>query len=1096
MTNTRIFKNKKLYYFISFFLVFFAQIHAGEIVEKLTLSFSNLPLSEAFKRVEVASGYTFFYDVNKTNLQQRVSLNVTNMDIDKAMRDMLTNTDLTFSITNRQIALVFNPRQANTQQQDNPLKWITGTVIDAAGEPVIGANVIEKGNASNGTVTDADGNFSLMVADNAVLQISFIGYITQEISVSPALREGGKSQLITLREDVQGLEEIVVVGYGTQRRSDLIGSVGSVSEKALAGRATLTVEHALQGKVPGVMVTQRSGQPGTAPSVRIRGIGTLNNNDPLYIVDGVPLTSSMEIVNNQDIESIEILKDAASASIYGSRAGNGVVLITTKKGTTTKPTVFYDGNIGYNEASKRLDLLNTAEFTMIMDESYVNSNMSPYWKNVTPRADTDWQDLVFQKGIVHSHSIGVKGRLSNVRYYLAAGYDKQDGTLINTMYKRYSVKSNVEVDVNKNLIVGLNLSYVNRNYTDVDLGNSQGVLQSALRMPPTVPAYNEDGSYGYQTALNEGDAMNPLTSADISRGYNNSYRTLVHVYGEYKILPSLRFRSNFSGDLQNWDYSNYRPTFEQGPQRNTIATLTERYNKDASISFENFLTFDRTFNDLHHVTAMVGQSLITYDVKNTTASKKGFPSDEPYMRYFSAGTEQDQVSGGRNEWALLSYFGRINYSFADKYLFQFNMRADGSSRFGKNNKWGNFPSAAIGWRLSEEQFLKDVEWLSNLKLKGSYGILGTMPTSYYGFTSTLSQMKYTLGTDQNPVIGYFPASVDNHDFKWETIYQTNAGFDMGLWNNKVFFTLEYYSKYTKDILQVLPLPGYSGTSGSLTNIGEMENRGIEFSIGINDRIGDLNYSISGNMATLKNKVVKLFDNDAPITAGESRTEVGRSIGEFYGYITDGIFQNQAEIDAHKVQSLAVPGDIRFKNLNGDDKLDAEDMDFIGSPIPSLTYGANIGLEYKGIDFSLSLMGVGGNSLYYSQKHAMLNGGYAFNKLNAILDRWQKEGDQTKIPRVTTNSQNDNFRQSDFFIEDGSYLRLSNLQLGYTLPLSLTRKIGIQRTRFYLSVNNLYTFTNYSGYDPEITIENPLYGGYDITTYPVPRTVLLGLNLTF
>jgi TonB-linked SusC/RagA family outer membrane protein len=466
------------------------------------------------------------------------------------------------------------------------------------------------------------------------------------------------------------------------------------------------------------------------------------------------------------------------------------------------------------------------------------------------------------------------------------------------------------------------------------------------------------------------------------------------------------------------------------------------------------------------------------------------------LQYFSAGTEQDQVSGSRNDWALLSYFGRLNYSFANRYLFQFNMRADGSSRFGKNNKWGKFPSAALGWRLSEESFLKEVEWLSNLKLKGSYGILGTMPTAYYGFTSTLSQLKYTLGTDQNPVIGYYPASVDNQDFKWETIYQTNIGLDMGLWNNKVSFTLEYYNKYTKDILQVLPLPGYAGTSGSLTNIGEMKNTGVEFSISMNDRIGDLNYSVSGNLSTLKNEVVKLFDNDAPITSGVCRTEVGRSIGEFYGYVTDGIFQNQAEIDAHKVQPLAVPGDIRFKNLNGDDRLNSEDMDFIGSPLPSLTYGVNIGLEYKGIDFALSMTGVSGNSLYYFQKNYLMNGGFPYNKLSAILDRWQKEGDRTGVPRVSTNSQNDNFRTSDFYVEDGSYLRLSNLQLGYTLPLSLTGKLGIQRTRFYLSVNNLYTFTKYTGYDPEITIENPLNGGYDLSAYPVPRTVLLGLNLTF
>jgi TonB-linked SusC/RagA family outer membrane protein len=1060
---------------------------------KITLNLPHTTVKKALDEVKRQTEFSFWYRDEDIDLDRPVSVVADKQDVRMVLNQILATQDLSYSINDRHIIIYpkTEPGEEQPAVRQQQGRGITGMVVDTNGETIIGANILEKGTA-NGTVTDADGNFSLTVAANAVLQVSYIGYVTQEVNVLSDINR------ITIRlvEDSKALEEVIVVGYGFQKRSDLIGSIGSVSEKALAGRATLTVEQALQGKVPGVMVTQRSGQPGATPSVRIRGIGTLNNNDPLYIVDGVPLTNSMEIINNQDIESIEILKDAASASIYGSRAGNGVILITTKKGIAGKPAVFYDGNIGYNEASKRLNLLNTAEFTMIMDESYVNSGMEPFWKSVTPRADTDWQDVIFRRGIVHSHSLGVRGSSNNIRYYLAAGYDKQDGTIVNTTYRRYSVKSNVEVDVHKNLTVGINLNYINRNYADVNMSNNNGVLPSAVRQVPTVPAYNEDGSYGFQAVLNEGDNMNPLNSADITKGVNNSYRTLIHIFGEYRILPSLRFRSNFSGDLENRDYSNFRPTFAQGPQRNTIATLSESNSKSANISFENFLTFDQTFNDTHHVTAMVGQSLITYDTRNISASKRGFPSNEPYLQYFSAGTEQDQVSGGRSDWALLSYFGRLNYSFANKYLFQFNMRADGSSRFGKNNKWGNFPSAAIGWRLSEEQFLKEVEWLSNLKLKGSYGILGTMPTSYYGFTSTLSTTKITMGADQNPVIGYYPASVENHDFKWETIYQTNVGFDIGLWNNKASFSIEYYDKYTKDILQVLPLPGYTGTAGSLTNIGEMKNTGIEFSVGINNRIGDLNYSVNGNLSTLKNEVIKLFDNDAPISSGVCRTEVGRSIGEFYGYVTDGIFQNQAEIDAHKVQPLAVPGDIRFKNLNNDDKLNSEDMTFIGNPVPSLTYGANIGLEYRGIDCSLSLTGVNGNSLYYFQKNYLMNGGFPYNKLSAILDRWQKEGDQTNVPRVSTNSQNDNFRTSDFYVESGSYLRLSNLQLGYTLPVSLTEKIGIRRSRFYISANNLYTFTKYSGFDPEITIDNPINGGYDLSAYPVPRTVLFGLSLTF
>jgi TonB-linked SusC/RagA family outer membrane protein len=894
-------------------------------------------------------------------------------------------------------------------------------------------------------------------------------------------------------EDLQALDEVVVVGYGTQKRSDLIGSVASVSQKELTGRATLTIQQALQGKVPGVMVTQANGQPGNTPTIRIRGIGTLNDNNPLYIVDGVPMTNGMDIINNNDIASIEILKDAASASIYGSRAGNGVILVTTKKGTTDKPIVFYDGNVGYNEASKRLDLLNAKEFAMISDEALVNAGNSPYWNGSTGRADTDWQNEIFRRGLIHSHSVGVRGSKQDVRYYLAAGYDDQDGTLMETSYKRYSIKSNLDVNVTSRLLVGMNLSYLYSNSIGIEQGVNS-VLMNAARMPATVPAYNEDGTLGYPVG-NEGDGQNPIGYAQRSRTYNNSYRALVNIFGEYAFLPELRFRTNFSGDIWNGDYSRFSPTFNEGNAKNQIASLSESYSKNRNITFENTLSYNKTFGKVHNVSAMLGQSVITFDEKSTSASKKGFLSNDESMRYFNAGTESDLVSGGRNDWALLSYFGRVNYNFDNRYLFQFNMRADGSSRFGKNNKWGKFPSAAIGWRLSEEQFLKEVDGLSNLKIRGSYGVLGTMPTAYYGFTSSLSQSKYIMGSSQGVVIGYNPSSVNNDDFKWETTYQTNIGLDVGLWDNKLAFTVEYFNKYTKDILQTLPLPAIAGTSGSLTNIGEMKNTGIEISATVNNRVGDLNYSISGNFATLKNEVMKLFNNDAPISSGNSRTEVGRSIGEFYGYVTDGIFQNQAEIDAYKLQSLAVPGDIRFKDINGDGKLSSDDMDFLGSPIPSITYGLNAGLEYKGIDFSLFLQGVAGNKIYYSGKSYLINGGNTFNKSTEILKRWQKEGDVTSIPRASISNANDNFRRSDLYVEDGSYLRVGNIQLGYSLKPAWVQKVGFQSLRVYVSANNLVTITEYSGYNPEISISNVLGGGDDQITFPVPRTVLFGLNIT-
>jgi TonB-linked SusC/RagA family outer membrane protein len=509
------------------------------------------------------------------------------------------------------------------------------------------------------------------------------------------------------------------------------------------------------------------------------------------------------------------------------------------------------------------------------------------------------------------------------------------------------------------------------------------------------------------------------------------------------------------------------------------------------------LTFDKSFNK-HQVTALIGHSVITYNTKSTSASKTEFTVDDEYLRYFSAGTGVSSLSGGRDEFALMSYFGRVNYNYAGKYLFQANIRADGSSRFGANNKWGQFPSVGVGWRISEEEFLKNVNWLSNLKIKGSYGVLGTMPSQYYGFMSTLAQVKYVMGESQDLVTGYYPGSVDNKDFKWETSYQTNVGFDLGLFKNKLSLTAEYYEKYTKNILQVLPLPLYSGTSSSLTNIGEMKNKGVEISATLNNNAGDFNYTVSANITTIKNTVVKLFDNDSPISSGYTRTEVGHSIGEFYGYVMDGIFQNAAEVAAGARQSdNTVPGDIRYKNLNGDDRIDGEDMAFLGNPIPTFTYGGNIGLEYKGIDFSLSIYGVAGNDIYYESRNALLNGGYGFNKSGEILNRWQKEGDITNIPRVAAvNSSNNNYRVSDLYLCNGSYLRLSNIQLGYTLKSSVTKKIGISRLRIYASANNLATISDYPGFDPEVTIENALSAGIDWFTYPVPRTILFGLNLTF
>jgi TonB-linked SusC/RagA family outer membrane protein len=639
----------------------------------------------------------------------------------------------------------------------------------------------------------------------------------------------------------------------------------------------------------------------------------------------------------------------------------------------------------------------------------------------------------------------------------------------------------------------MNLSYAWRKSTYIDTGVNS-VLMNAVRMPSTVPAYNEDGSLGYPIG-NEGDGQNPIGYAQRSKGPVNTNRLLINIFGDYKILPSLAFHSNFGADINYYRYTHFQPTFQNGNSHNDVNSLYESDSNTNSLSWENTLSFNKKFNN-HDILVMIGNSIITSDYRYISASKSHFISNDDKMQYFDAGTKEDQVYGNRTDWAQLSYFGRINYNYANKYLAQFNIRRDGSSRFGKNNRWGTFPSIALGWRISEENFMKDVKWISNMKLRASYGVLGTQPTAVYGFTTSLDQYKYILGSNQDVVIGYAPSSKSNDDFKWETTDQTNLGLDLGFFKNSLNFTIEYYDKYTKGILQVLPLPSYSGMGGTLTNIGEMKNTGLELTCQYNNHVNDFNYNVGFNFSTLKNTVKKLFNDNSPIYGNYNRTEVGRSVGEFYGFVFDGIFQNQAEIDAYKAQPDAVPGDARFKDLDGNNVINEDDMDFLGSPLPKVTYGINLGFDYKGFDFVLFMQGVGGNKIYYSGKRYLIDGGNNFNKSTDILNRWQKEGDMTNIPRVSVKNSNDNFRRSSLFIENGSYLRINNIQLGYTLKKQWIKPIGLEKVRFYISVNNLATFTKYSGYDPAVDISDVFSPGDDQITYPVSRTFLAGFSLTF
>lgn len=1072
-------------HFLKLIVTFFVTVMACSINlnaqdQIVKINVKNVSLGQLFDEIESQSPYRFSYLTSVLEGQEPVSLTM-NASVKSVLNAAFANRNLKYEVVSDKMIAVTEANQKIGHAV------VTGVVKDDKGEPVPGAFLKQVGGTESALANSA-GQFSLNVPSDASLEVSSIGFQTQIVNIN-----GKKDLRIILKEDHELLEEVVVVGYGKVKRADMIGAVASVDEKATKGRALLSIGDALSGQVAGVSSTTEDGQPGKNPTVRIRGIGSFNSTSPLYVVDGMPLAGDANIINVADIESISVLKDAASASIYGSRAGNGVILITTKKGANKAPVVTFDTKLGVTQVSKKLDLLNAKEFTTISDEALTNCGMEPYWNGSTGRADTDWQDHIFQNGLIQNYLLSVRGGTESVNYYISGGYDNQDGTLYKTGFERYSIKSNVDVNITKKLAVGLNLNYSKRISNDIELGINS-VLMNAVRMPATVPAYNEDGGFGYPIG-SEGDGQNPLGYAERSNANSITDRLLAGAYINYEFIPGLAFRSTISADMNSYQYSKFSPTFSEGSAKNQKSKLDESYSWEKTITWENTLNFNKAFG-VHEISAVLGHSVIQSDYKWTNASKANFINNDPMMRYFDGGTTEDKVTGKREDWALLSLFGRINYTAFGRYMVQANIRGDASSRFGANNKWGVFPSFGLGWRVSEEEWMKDIDWLNNFKLRASWGMTGTMPDSKYGFTTMLGKTEYILGEGQSIAYGYAPSGKSNPDFKWETTTQKNLGVDLGFLNGRLNLSGDFYHKYTKDILQSLPNPSYTGMSGTLTNIGEMKNQGFEFTGSWADTVGDFFYNIGVNFTTQKNEVVKLFEDNSPISSGYSRTEVGHSIGEFYGYVYDGIFQTQEEIDSHKAQPSAVPGEFRFKDLNKDGKLDASDMTFIGNPIPSIYYGINMNFEYKGLDLSILLNGVAGNDIYYSGLTYLINGGNNFNKSKDILNRWQKAGDQTDIPLVAVKSSNNNFRTSSRFVFDGSYLRLSNIQLGYSFTGAWMNAMHISKLRVYVSAANLCTFTKYPGYDPAVTLSSIFSPGNDQITYPVPRNVLGGLTISF
>ena len=1005
---------------------------------------------------------------------------------------------------------------------DQQGKKITGTVIDENGESVIGANVTVKG-TTNGSVTDLDGHFELLnVYENQIIQVSYIGYNTQEIRV-----ESQTQLAITLEVDHQTLDEVVVVGYGTQRKKELTGSVSSLKSTDILKVASNSFTNAIQGKIPGVQISQVSGAPGAGSAVRIRGIGTTSGNDPLYVIDGMPIgsgnmsisgssdnISGLSVINPNDIESIEVLKDAAAAAIYGARAANGVILITTKRGSEGLAKVNYNTHVGMQQLWKKPEFLNATEFATLANELFANSNMDPNPEFANPEAlgkGTDWIDAIFRTAMVQNHDLSVSGGTKNTQASLSLGYLDQDGTLIETWYKRYTGRLTVDLTASDYLKFGSSLSFV---YTEAKGQRNKelrvGIFNLAQQMYPHLGIDDViDGSTAYYTS----QADNPVMRAKSIDNRLANLRMFGNAFGEVQIMKGLKFRSSIGIDALSTKNTEWQPKVERGHYRNLLATLTDTDRRGLNWLIENTLTYSGVFED-HRITALIGQTAQKNQADNLSSTGKDYINETIQVINGSKSSERTS-SGDKSEYTLASYLGRINYSFKDRYLFSASVRRDGSSNFGPTHKWGVFPSASVGWNISEENFMKNINYLHSMKLRASWGQLGNDNIGSFGYFSTVrignNADNYILGPGQGLAVGSSILKPGNPDLKWEASEQLNFGLDVSFLNGRVTAGIDYYIKKTKDMLVALPVSYEAGfqTAPSI-NGGTIENKGLEMVAGYNGSVGDFSWGISANIATLSNKVTSLgvglpivgSSVSGYITLPATYTEVGEEVGYFKGYVVDGIYQSDDEVDL-SYQPNARAGDFRFRDVNKDGVLSDADKVKIGSPWPNFMYGAGIDLQYKGFDLNVALSGVSGNEIFNANKintypMKYFGGSGVVNASKKVLNRWTPGSGRNDIPRLVYNDANGNYANSStFYIEDGSYMRIRNVTLGYTVPVEFIRKTRvISNLRVYVSAQNLFTFTNYSGFDPEVGSTSPLQAGVDDGVYPVPRTWLMGLNVSF
>ena len=966
---------------------------------------------------------------------------------------------------------------------------VSGVIVDETGEPIIGASILEKG-TTNGTITDFDGNFVLDVAEGATLEISYVGYATQSLPAHADMH-------VVLKEDTEVLEEVVVVGYGVQKKSDLTGSIAQVNEKDLQKTPAPSLGSALEGRAAGLQVTG-SGAPGSNVSLNIRGIGSINNSQPLIVIDGVPTDVPLNMINMDDVASVDVLKDASATAIYGSRGAYGVVIITTKKGENEKGHINLKASFGFDQLQRTLPLLKAYQFASLHNEMMANAGQpqNPLFADpMTLGAGTDWMSELWQFAPTQNYSLSYSGGTKKSNFYVSGAFYDQKGIIKTTAYRRITLQFNHDTQLFDWLKFGHKLSLNH----DVKSGGEYNI-QNTMRALPTQAIYNEDGSWAGPVglAMYVGDIANPIGKMKMNTSSTKGYNLLGNIYAEIKPLDWLIFKTTFGMQVMYWDTESWTPAYDWQPIVQPESQVFHSFDKSVTWLWDNTLSFVKTFNDKHNFTAMIGSSMQANAYEFMSGAVQGFVSEN--ARQLSNGLLEPTIYGNKSDWSLLSFMGRVTYGYDNRYLVTATFRADGSSRFAKKNRWGFFPSVALAWRMSEENWFEKTFWLSDLKLRAGYGLTGNQASvGNYAYASQLQTVQYVFGDKQ--VGGLAPWVLPNPNVRWETVEQYNVGADFAFFDQRLHATVDWYIKNTNDMLVPMSVPissGYSDEAVPSINAGRMRNTGVEVSLNsLNFKKTNFTWTTTVNLAYNHNVILSLNDN-VPMYFDCNIHKVGYPVAAFYGYVTDGIFQTEEEVNQHAVQTIGSdkftstqPGDIRFKDLNGDGVINEDDRTILGTPTPSWTFSMNNRFEFYGVDVEVYLQGAAGNKIYNGNRSTLEAMSVAQNQLTSTLDRWRPDYHSTTMPRAVFSDPNKNNRVSDRFLESGDYLRLKSITIGYTLPKKYTQKALMEEVRFSISGQNLYTLTRYTGLDPEVG-----GSGIDSNVYPMTRNFTFGLNITF